>query len=119
VPSGQPVGGIACGFQLHMRVRDLNELFESPEHEARVDGTIRFDDFAGEKAVTYEIDPQRSVYNYLRIDSATQEAELIYRLYFRDGQQREYLWHGRKYVQKDQASSLEEVLHGYTTLYCH
>jgi cholesterol oxidase len=118
-PSGQPAGSVACGFRLHMRIRDLNEFFESSEHEARVGGTIHFDDFAGQGAVTCEIDPHQSAFNYLRVNPATQEAEMLYRLCFRDDQQREYLWQGRKYMQKDQTNGVEEVLHDYTTLYCH
>jgi hypothetical protein len=118
-PSGQPVGGVACGFQLHMRIRDLNEFFESSEHEAHVEGTIHFDAFAGQGDVTCEVDPQKSTFNYLQINPATQETEMLYRLYFRDHQQREYLLYGRKYMQKDQESGLKEVLHDYTTLYGH
>ncbi len=118
-PSGQPMGGVACSFQLRMRIRDLNEFFDSAEHEAGVEGTIHFDDFAGQGEVTYEVDPHKSTFNYLRINPTTQETEMLYRLYFRDHQQREYLLHGRKYMRQDQGGGPKEVLHDYTTLYCH
>jgi cholesterol oxidase len=120
--SGQPAGSVECSLRVHMHIRDLNEFFESPAHEAGLEGTIHFGDFAGQGAATFEVDPQKSTFNYLRINPATQEAEMLYHLYFRDSQQREYLWHGRKYMQKDQDGGLravQEVLHDYTTLYCH
>jgi cholesterol oxidase len=118
-PSGQPVGGVACNFQLRMRIRDLNEFFDSAEHEAGVEGTIHFDDFAGQGEVTSEVDPYKSAFNYLRINPTTQETEMLYRLYFRDNQQCEFLLYGRKYMRKDQRGGPKEVLHDYTTLYCH
>jgi hypothetical protein len=48
LPSGQPMGSVACSFRLRMRIRDLNGFFESAEHEARVEGTIHFGDFTGQ-----------------------------------------------------------------------
>ena len=119
--SGQPPESVECRVRLHINIRDLNEFFESPEHEASLEGTIHFGDFAGQGAASFAVDPQRSTFNYLRINPATQEAEMLYHLYFRDAQQREHLWHGRKYMQRDNGGGIrevQEVLHDYTTLYC-
>jgi hypothetical protein len=120
--SGHPAGSVECSLRGHMHIRDLNEFFESPEHEAGLEGTIHFGDFTGQGAAIFKVDPQKSTVNYQRLNPATQEAEMLYHLYFRDGQQREHLLHGRKYMQKDQDGGLrevQEVLHDYTTLYCH
>ncbi|MBI3329905.1 MAG: GMC family oxidoreductase, partial [Nitrospinae bacterium] len=119
---GQPEGGVDCSFQVRMTIRDLNEFLESAEHEARLEGTIHFGDFAGQGEATFHIDAQKSSFNYLRVNPATQEAEMLYHLYFRDSQNTEYLLHGRKYMQKDLRGGIvgvQEILHDYTTLYCH
>jgi hypothetical protein len=105
-----------------MTIRDLNEFLEGSEHEANLDGTIRFGDFGGKKSATFDLDPQKSFFNYLRVNPATREAEMVYHLYFRDGGNREYLLHGLKYMQKDLGEGIavmKEILHDYTTLYCH
>jgi cholesterol oxidase len=120
--SGQPAGSVDCGFQGRMLIADLNEFLESSEHEAQVEGTIHFGDFAGQGEATFHLDPRKSSFNYLRVNPDTQEAEMLYRLYFRDGQNTEYLFHGRKYMQKDRRGGIvgaQEILHDYTTLYCH
>jgi hypothetical protein len=115
-----PQGGVACSFQAHMTVRELNEFFESPEHEARLSGTIHFGDFGGRGAATFEINPEKSYFNYLRVNPESEEAEMLYRIYFRDLDNRQYLLFGRKYMQKEERGGLtgvREVLHDYTTLY--
>jgi GMC oxidoreductase len=120
--TGQPAGSVECSFQVRMNVQDLNEFLESPEHEARVEGTIHFGDFAGHGEATFHLDPLKSSFNYLRVNPSTQEAEMLYSLYFRDSQGTEYLFHGRKYMQKDLRGGIvgaQEILHDYTTLYGH
>jgi hypothetical protein len=120
--TGQPEGSMECSFQVRMRIADLNEFLESSEHEARVEGTIHAGAFADQGEVTYHLDPLKSSFNYLRVNPETQEAEMLYRLYFRDNQNTEYLFHGRKYMQKDLRGGIvgvQEILHDYTTLYCH
>ncbi len=123
VPStGALQGSMDCSFQVRMTIRDLNEFIEGSEHEARLDGTINFGDFAGKGPATFHIDPQKSYFNYLRINPSTQEAEMVYRLYFCCVEDQGFLLLGRKYMQKDLAGEVtgaREILHDYTTLYCH
>jgi cholesterol oxidase len=110
-----------CSFQARMTVRDLNEFFESPEHEAAIQGTIDFGDFGGQGPATFEINQRKSRFNYLRINPATGEAEMLYNIYFRDSAQKEYLFYGRKYMRKNGPggiTGISEVLQDYTTLYC-
>jgi hypothetical protein len=117
---GVPAEGSPCSFQVTMRVRDLNEFFDSPEHEARMTGTIHFGDFPGQGPATFELDPEKSSFNYLRVNPETGEAEMRYFVYFRDAQRKEYLLRGRKYMQKDERGGItgvREILHDYTTLY--
>ena len=120
--SGTPSGGVNCSFQVHMLIRDLNEFFEGTEHEAQLSGTIQFADFPGQGAQTFTLDALKSYFNYLRVNPATQEAEMDYHLYFRDGQKNEYLFFAKKYMQRDPKANvvgMAEVLHDYTTAYCH
>jgi len=119
-PSGRLQGAVDCSFQVRMTIHDLNEFFEGTEHEASLGGPIHFGDFLGGGPATFQIDLQKSRFNYLRINPATQEAEMIYQLYFRDSKNKEYLFHGLKYMQKDQRGGIvgfQEILHDYTTLY--
>lgn len=121
-PSGQPQGGVDCSFQVRMTIRDLNEFTEGSEHEARLGGTIHFGDFAGKGPATFHIDPQKSYFNYLRVNPATQEAEMVYHLYFPCVEGKGFLLQGRKYMRKDLRGGItgvQEILHDYTTLYCH
>jgi len=120
--SGAPAGGVACSFQVHMLIRDLNEFFEGTEHEAQLSGTIQFGDFGGQGPATFTIDPLKSYFNYLRVNPVTQEAEMDYHLYFQDAQKNECLFFAKKYMQRDPDTNIagaQEVLHDYTTAYCH
>ncbi len=123
VPStGSPQGSMDCSFQVRMTIRDLNEFFEGTEHEARLEGTIHFGDYAGKGPATFHVDPQKSYFNYLKVNPATQEAEMDYHLYFCCIEEKEFLLQGRKYMQKDLRggiTGIKEILHDYTTLYCH
>jgi cholesterol oxidase len=120
--TGAPAGAVELSFQATINVRDLNEFFESPEHEAELGGTVHFGDWAGQGEATFVVDSHRSTFNYLRVNPATQETEMIYRFYFTDSDNKEYLLLGRKYLQKDERGGIagvREVLVDYTTLYCH
>jgi hypothetical protein len=123
VPASRtPAGGVSCSFQVHMFIRDLNEFFEGAEHEAQLSGTIQFGDFPGQGAHTFTIDPLKSYFNYLRVNPATQEADMDYHLYFQDTQKNEYLFFAKKYMQRDPKANevgMAEVLHDYTAAYCH
>ncbi len=120
--SGEPEGGVRNSFTLRMTVTDLNEFIEGSEHEARVSGTIHFDEFDGEKDVTFPVDEHRSRFNYLRVNEATGEAEMRYLLEFVRDDGRRFRFEGLKYMQKDEhggVRAIAEVLEDYTTLYVH
>lgn len=102
---------------MRITARDLNEFIESTEHEARLEGTIRIQNFEGQPGQTIcTINSSKSFFNYLRINPATQEAEILYRIYFFAGVGREYLFSGRKYMQKD-ARDVQEIVRDFTTCY--
>ncbi len=112
--------GVKCGFQARINIGDLNEFYDSNEHEARLSGTIHFGDFPGRGAKTFNINDRKSRFNYLRLNAVTGETEMLYHIYFNDEQGREYLLHGRKYLQKDERGGVtgaREILHDFTTLY--
>jgi hypothetical protein len=100
----------------------LNEFIESSEHEARIRGVIHFGDFGGQGPASFKMIRHKSLFNLLRVNPETQEAEMLYRIYFLDSRGKEYLLHGRKYLQKDEPGGIagaREILHDFTTLYCH
>lgn len=120
--SGNPAGAVPASFQVHMTVKDMNEFLQSPEHEARLNGTIHFGEFQGQGESSFVIDPDRSYFNYLRVNPETQEAEMRYQIYFQDLQKKDCLFFARKYMQRDwntPMAGVREILHDYTTAYCH
>jgi hypothetical protein len=122
IEARDPNLGVECSFQARASIRDLNEYYEGTEHEARLAGTIHFGDFNGRGERTFELNDRRSYFNYIRVNPETQEAEMVYRLYFKDEQGKRYLLAGRKYLQKDGGgglSGVREITHDFTTLYGH
>jgi hypothetical protein len=122
LPSGSPAGAVACSFQAHMAVRDLNEFIDGLEHEASMKGTITFGQFEGAGPVTLAIDEGNSRFHYLRVNPATGEAEMNYHIGFRAADGRTFFLEGRKYMQKDSTGtfrSIRDLLDDYTALYCH
>ncbi|MBL8295106.1 MAG: hypothetical protein JNN08_24895 [Bryobacterales bacterium] len=120
--SVDPKAATNCKFNVTMTVADLNDFIDGSEHEARLSGTITFNNFAGMGAVTLPVDPLRSYFNYLRVNPATGEAEMRYYLEFATPAGRRFSFEGRKFMQKDEAIGTrgpQEVLDDYTTLYCH
>jgi cholesterol oxidase len=120
--SGTPPGAVDCKFNGHMTAADINEFLDGAEHEASISGTISFGRFQGEGPVTFTLDAQNSRFNYLRVNTATGEAEMRYHLEFRTDKGRAFTFEGWKYMQKDEGGGwrgMREVLDDYTTLYCH
>ena len=120
--SGDPQGGAACSFQVRMTIRDLNEFVDGAEHEAGMQGAITFGRLQGDDSVTCTLDSQKSLFNYLRVNPATGEAEMRYHLVFQTKSNRNFVFEGRKYMQKDESNgirAIQEVLQDYTTLFCH
>ncbi len=120
--AGDPPGGTACSFKVRMLVRDVNEFIDGSAHEAGMKGSISFGKFAGNDPATFALDETASLFNYLRVNESTGEAEMRYHLVFRADSRRTFVLEGRKYMQKDEAGGLrsaQEVLADYTTLYCH
>ena len=121
-PTGPPPNASAMSFKVKMIIADLNEFIEGAAHEARLSGTIHFDQFQGAGPVDFPVDDKRSFFNYLAVNEATGEAEMRYHLVFADPRGRRYLLEGRKYMQKDEGGGIrgmQEVLLDYTTLYAH
>ncbi len=112
--------GMEISLEMKITARDLNEFIDGWDHEARIDGTIRFANFNNQGRMICTINGPKSYFNYLRVNPATDEAEMIYRIYFFAGPGKEYLFHGRKYMQKDGHGGVagpQEILHDFTTLY--
>ncbi|HQR32889.1 MAG TPA: GMC family oxidoreductase [Blastocatellia bacterium] len=112
--------GTACELNLRVSARDFNEFIEGWDHEMRIDGDIRFANFNGQGQLICTINGTKSFFNYLRVNPATKEAEMLYRIYFFTGPGQEYCFHGRKFLQKDNdggRSGIREIVHDFTTLY--
>ena len=119
---GRPAGAVPCSFRVRMNVSDLNEFIEGYEHEASMSGTIQFGAFGGQQKPEYQVAEGRSLFNYLRVNRATGEREMCYHIEFRAGDGKDYVFEGRKYMQKDLPGSRrapQEVMRDYTTLYVH
>ncbi|HMV86017.1 MAG TPA: GMC family oxidoreductase [Blastocatellia bacterium] len=109
--------GSEMSLEMRITARDLNEFIESAEHEAKLEGTIRLQNFEGQPGQTIcTINSSKSFFNYLRVNPATQETEILYRIYFFAGVGKEYLFSGHKYMQKD-ARDVLEVVRDFTTCY--
>ncbi len=111
---------VACSFRLRMTVADINEFIDGAEHQARASGSIWFERFGDEAPVVVPVDERRSYFQYLRVNPATAEAEMIYHLEFSPGLKRRYVLEGHKCMQKDAGGGLRgavEVLDDYTTLF--
>ena len=123
--SGDPDGAVACSFQAHMTIRDVNEFIDGLAHEAEMEGTITFGHFAGQDNATFDMNPETSLFNYLIVNPETREAEMRYHIEFAAADGTQYVFEGRKYMQKDgpvgagPANAIADLLGDYTTLYCH
>jgi cholesterol oxidase len=117
---GQPPGAVPCSVQLRMTIDDLNEFIEGTAHEARPSGTLRFGSFEGSTPAVFQVETAASAFNYLRVNTATGEAEMRYHLALQTTDERRFVFEGRKYMQKDEARprhAIADLLEDYTTLY--
>jgi hypothetical protein len=120
--TGDPAGGVPCSFQAAMTIADVNEFVDGFAHEARLDGTIKFGQFADIAPATFTMDGSNSRFNYLRTNPQTGEAEMRYHIEFPTNDGRRYIFEGVKYMQRDSSGGIRnvgEILQDYTTLYCH
>jgi len=118
--TGTPAGAVTCQFDVRMTVRDVNEFVDGYEHEAQLQGTISFGQFAGQAPAKFPIDSANSIFNYLRVDTQTGEAEMRYHIEFADSAGQRYTLEGTKYMQKDSGTTaVRDLLGDYTTLYTH
>lgn len=118
--SGLPAGATDCKFDVRMTVADVNEFVDGYEHEAQLKGSITFGSFAGQSPATFPIDDSKSIFNYLRVNRQTGEAQMRYHLEFADSAGQRYTLDGVKYMQKDAgAPAVRDLLGDYTTLYTH
>ena len=81
---GKPAGAVECRFQVTMSASDINEFIDSMDHETRLAGSITFESFEGQGPVTFRLDSEKSLFQYLRVNETSGEAEMRYRLEFRD-----------------------------------
>ena len=111
--------GTECTWDMRIIARDLNEFIDGWDHEARIEGTVRFANFDGQGQMICTINSTKSFFNYMRVNPETQEAEMLYRIYFFAGPGKEYLFSGRKFLQKDGhgGTGIREIVHDFTTLY--
>lgn len=118
--SGDPAGAVTCKFDVEMTVGDVNEFVDGYQHEAQLSGTITFGTFGAQSPAIFTLDASNSVFNYLEVDRATGEAEMMYHLEFADTAGQRYTLEGVKYMQKDAAfPPIQDLLNDYTTLYSH
>ena len=110
-------GAVPCRFNVRATVRDINEFIDGREHEAGLEGAITFGSLQGRGPATFPIDPRSSRFNYLRVNPETGQAELCYHIEFRTAEGREYLFDGRKHMQRSGAGAVGDVLGDYTTLF--
>jgi hypothetical protein len=117
----QPEGAVACSFQARITARDINEFVDGIAHEAGIKGVVRMGGLRGAKDLTCPIDEQQSRFQYLFVNAATGEAEMLYRLVFSAGAAGTYVLEGRKHMSRAGAggiNAIRELLRNYTTLYC-
>ena len=62
-----------------MTVRDLNEFIDGMEHEASMSGTVTFAKLGARGPITCSVDSSSSRFHYLRVNTDTGEAEMVYR----------------------------------------
>jgi cholesterol oxidase len=118
--TGDPAGAVSCKFDVDMTVTDVNEFVDGFEHEAQLKGTITFGSFFGQSPAVFTLDASKSIFNYLKVDVATGEAEMRYHLEFADTAGQRYTLEGIKYMQKNSATAaIADLLQDYTTLYAH
>jgi cholesterol oxidase len=120
--SGDPAGAFSCVLDGRMTIGDVNEFIDGYAHEATIKGTMTFGQFEGMTSPTFTIDESSSLFNYLRVNPATGEAEMRYHIEFAVPDGRWFTFEGVKYMQKDGDGGLQgiaEILQDYTTLYCH
>ncbi|HUK17612.1 MAG TPA: GMC family oxidoreductase [Bryobacteraceae bacterium] len=118
--SGTPDGAVTCQFDVHMTIQDVNEFVDGYEHEAEMGGTISFGQFGGQAPATFQIDGSNSIFNYLRVNPQTGEAEMRYHIEFMDTGGQRFALDGVKYMQKDTGfPPIADLLSDYTTLYTH
>jgi cholesterol oxidase len=122
LPADAPAGGVACSFDAHMTITDVNEFIDGYEHEAALSGNIHFGQFAGMDNATFPIDASTSRFHYLKINPATGEAQMQYHIEFTTNDRQRFTLEGVKYMQKSASGvvkTIQDLLQDYTTLYCH
>ncbi len=110
---------VECRFNVKITARDINEFIDGYEHEAALEGTITFGNFEGRGPVTFTIDASNSRFNYLRVKPETAVAELCYHIEFRSAEGREYVFDGRKQMQRSGGDAIPDALGDFTTLFSH
>lgn len=110
-----PASGRACQFDVSMTIPNLDVFISSDEHRAELTGTVKFEEFRGDRNVVLPLEPG-SFFNYLILNPATKEHEMRYHIRF-NHRGTIFLLDGTKYMQKDQKGDIQEILFDYTTLF--
>ena len=111
----RPENGRHCQFNVTMNIADLDVFVTSDEHRAELTGTIQFEEFRGDRDVTFPLQ-SGSFFNYLILNPVTDEHEMRYHLRFiHKGET--FVLDGTKFMQKDGKGDVQEILQDYTTLF--
>jgi cholesterol oxidase len=121
--AGSPGNASPCTVRLTATITDVNDFVESGiAHEALLRGTISFANFPEVGQASFPVEEGRGSSGYVRINEATGEAEIEYRLEFESQDLRRFVLKGRKYLCRDERGSLRTIsdcLADYTTLFAH
>lgn len=111
--------GVECTWKMTITAEDFNTFIEGWEHRAKIEGTVQFANFNNAGMMICTINSAKSYFNYLRVNPETGETEMQYRIWFFAGPGKEYLFAGRKFLDKneDDNRTIREILHDFTTLY--
>ncbi len=108
--------GVHCQFNVKINISDLDKFVASNDHRAELTGTIQFDEFNGDQKVVCALEDD-SYFNYLMINSESEEREMRYHIRFKHKEQL-FLFNGTKFMQKNHKGGIKEIFADYTTLYC-
>jgi hypothetical protein len=111
----KPEDGKKIQFNVAMAIADLDKFVADSEHRAELTGTIQFEQFRGDSAVTLPLSAG-SFFNYLIVNPASQEHEMRYHINFQH-KGAMFVLQGTKFIQKDGKGDFAEIRQDFTTLF--
>jgi len=118
--SERPAGASIAAFRSTLTVRDLNEFFASPEHEADLRGTIHFGNFLERVRRPLRSTPYRAISTTCASTRKPRSGDALSHLLPRLAEKGIPVSTHGKYMQRDPHSpvaGVREILHDYTTAY--